>query len=163
MGGNRPAPSRIINTPEGPRERTRVAGESMRRSQSMSKPPIRKGPPVDRDESKRISREKIMERREQRIEGRTKRREERKQMFGDDFRKAEKPFPRIRKEIKSRRKSAFEKAFKSRPLSRLPNIRQVNKIDRDTGRRYGGKEKFNPETGTYEKQYNEPNIAKQEI
>lgn len=159
MGSARRAPSRIINTPDGQRERTRMAGELMRRRQTISKSPIRKEPPIDRDESKRLSREKIMERRKERIESRTERREERKQMFGDDFR-------RERKEVRPdriRRRSAFINAFKSRPTDRLPGIRQVNKIDRDTGRRYGGKEIFNPATGDYEKQYNEPNIAKQDI
>ena len=160
MGGSRTAPSRIINTPGGPRERTRMSGDSMERDQRRRKPPIRKAPPIDRDENKVISREKMMERREDR----TKRREERKQRFGDDFRKGSREEEGKRRRL--RRKSAFEKAFKSRLEDRrsgFPNIRQVNKVDRDTGRRYGGKEIFNPATGDYEKQYNEPNIAKQDI
>ena len=166
MGGNRTAPSRIINTPGGPRERTRMAGESMERDQRRRRSAFapRKQRPMFTDRGERVQDKDMEARRSRRME----RREERKQTFGDNFREQRKERRERRRERRREARDFFGRLRKRRTAEERGGrqsgmIRQVSKIDRDTGRRYGGKEIFNPETGDYEKLYNEPNIAKQDI
>ena len=89
MGRARRTIPRIINTPEGPRDRTRMAGEVMERDQRRRRgvfSPTMERVVRDRDRVVR-DRDRDMEtRREERREERRQRREERGQTFGDSFR-----------------------------------------------------------------------------
>ena len=88
MGRARRTIPRIVNTPEGPRERTRMAGEVMERDQrrrrrSVFSPMVER---VVRDRDRdRIVRDRGRDM-ETRREERRQRREERGQTFGDSFR-----------------------------------------------------------------------------
>ena len=100
MGSNRTRIPRIVNTPEGPRERTRMAGESMERDQRRIR---RRGAfsPMDRKRMFTQDKEERMQDKdmEARREERKKRREERKQTFGDSFREQRKERRRSRREM----------------------------------------------------------------
>ena len=74
MGGSRTAPSRIINTPGGPRERTRMAGESMERDQRRRRSAFapRKQRPMFTDRGERVQ-DKDMEARRSKENGKTRR------------------------------------------------------------------------------------------
>ena len=104
MGGRRPAPSRIINTPEGPRERSRMAGESMRRA-SFS--PTKRSPMFTMARKDKMQ-DKDMEAR--RIE-KMQRREERRQTFGDSFREQ-------RREERMSRRGMDEESLEKRQILR---------------------------------------------
>tara|TARA_R100001129_G_scaffold33007_1_gene22224 strand:- start:467 stop:988 length:522 start_codon:yes stop_codon:yes gene_type:complete len=85
MGRARRIAPRIVNTPEGPRERTRMAGDSMERDQRRVRDafaPQAQRPRLDRDRRERVQDRAMDERREERRQ----RREERRQTFGDSFR-----------------------------------------------------------------------------
>ena len=87
MGRARRTIPRIVNTPEGPRERTRMAGEVMERDQRRRRDvfsPIVERVVRDRDRDRVVrDRDRDMETRR---EERRQRREERGQTFGDSFR-----------------------------------------------------------------------------
>ena len=175
MGSARRTPPRIVNTPTGPRERTRMAGESMERSQSKVEAAF---------SPRRKTREQM---RERRMEERMERREERKQTFGDSFRDKlrEERMSSVQKDEESPEKrrifsKLFTRAdkpergtgftneristggFKSDRLDRSSasgGSRQVTRQDPKTGQMYGGLETKNPETGKFEPQYTIPTRA----
>jgi|TARA_R100000278_G_C5421220_1_gene146651 hypothetical protein len=100
MGANRTRIPRIVNTPKGPRERTRMAGESMERDQRRIRrrdafSPMDRKPMFTQDKEERMQ-DKDMEARRQE---RKQRREERKQTFGDSFREQRKERRRSRREM----------------------------------------------------------------
>ncbi len=117
MGGARRINPRIINTPEGPKERTRMAGESMRRDQTRrgAFSPMRKRPIKDRD---------IEARRAERME----RREERKQTFGDSFREQ-------RREERMSRRGMDEEALEKRRIFRKLTTKDIKRPTTPSGMR----------------------------
>ena len=112
MGSARRTPPRIVNTPTGPRERTRMAGESMERAQRRVRDafsPRRREELFTRDRRDQI-RDKDMEaRKAERME----RREERRQTFGDSFREQR------REERRSRRGTDEESAEQRRIFRKI--------------------------------------------
>ena len=166
MGSARRTPPRIVNTPTGPRERTRMAGESMERSQSKVEAAF---------SPRRKTREQM---RERRMEERMERREERKQTFGDSFRDKlkEERMSSVQKDEESPEKrrifrKLFTRADKPERETGLTNerlgdrssasggSRQVTRQDPKTGQMYGGLETKNPITGKFEPQYTIPTRA----
>tara|TARA_R100000458_G_scaffold7248_1_gene5740 strand:- start:1 stop:438 length:438 start_codon:yes stop_codon:yes gene_type:complete len=145
MGSARRTPPRIVNTPTGPRERTRMAGESMERAQrrvGAAFSPRKRKELFTRDRRDQI-RDKDMEaRKAERME----RREERKQTFGDSF----------REQRKERRESRRERDDNS-------------EMNRRIFRRIRTREKFKEalrqpfDAGNPTPPNSDPNIAKKDI
>ena len=87
MGSSRTTTPRIINTPQGPKEKTRMAGESMERDQRRKAfSPIKRRTMFIKDRQERMQDRDMETRRAERMQ----RREERKQTFGDSFREQRK-------------------------------------------------------------------------
>ena len=87
MGGSRTTPPKIINTPQGTKERTRMAGESMERDQRRKAfSPMKRKPMFIKDRQERMQNRDMETERAERM----RRREERKQTFGDSFREQRK-------------------------------------------------------------------------
>ena len=94
MGAARTTRPRIINTPQGPKERTRMAGESMERDQRRKAfSPMKRKPIFIKDRQERMQDRDIITKRAERM----RRREERKQTFGDSFREQRKDERRSRR------------------------------------------------------------------
>ena len=149
MGGKRTAPSRIINTPGGPRERTRMAGESMEKDQRRRRSAFapRKQRPMFTDRGERVQDKDMEARRSRRME----RREERKQTFGDDFREERKERRERRRERRRQARDFFGKVIKRRE-------KRGRDPDMNTAEEKGGQQ-----IGMISQVGNEPNIAKQDI
>ena len=159
MGSARRTSPNIVNTPTGPRERTRMAGESMERAQSKVEAAF---------SPRKKTREQM---RERRMEERMERREERKQIFGDSFRDKlrEERMSSVQKDEESpEKRRIFSKLFTraDKPENRLGDrssasggSRQVTRQDPKTGQMYGGLETKNPKTGKFEPQYTIPTRA----
>ena len=109
MGGSRRTSPRIINTPQGPKERTRMAGESMERRQRRTAfTPTKRRPMFIKDREERIRDRDMETKRTERIQ----RREEKKQTFGDSFREQRKDERRLRRGMPRDRKGFFGRAPK---------------------------------------------------
>ena len=94
MGGSRTTTPKIINTPQGPKEKTRMAGESIERDQRRKAfSPMKRRPMFVKDRQERMQDRDMETRRAERME----RREERKQTFGDSFREQRKDERRSRR------------------------------------------------------------------
>jgi|TARA_Y100000052_G_scaffold25238_1_gene28552 hypothetical protein len=110
MGSSRTTPPRIINTPQGPKERTRMAGESMERDQrSKAFSPIKRRPMFIKDRQERMQDRDMETKRAERMQ----RQEERKQTFGDSFREQR------REERRSRRGTDEESAEQRRIFRKI--------------------------------------------
>ena len=149
MGGKRTAPSRIINTPGGSRERTRMAGESMEKDQRRRRSAFapRKRRPMFTDRGERVQDKDMEARRSRRME----RREERKQTFGDDFREERKERRERRRERRRQARDFFGKVMKRRG-------KRGRDPDMNTAEEKGGQQ-----IGMISQVGNKPNIAKQDI
>jgi hypothetical protein len=94
MGGSRTTTPKIINTPQGPKEKTRMAGESIEREQRRKAfSPMKRRPMFVKDRKERMQDRDMETRRAERME----RREERNQTFGDSFREQRKDERRSRR------------------------------------------------------------------
>ena len=110
MGAASTTRPRIINTPQGPKERTRMAGESMERDQRRKAfSPMKRKPMFIKDRQERMQDRDIITKRAERM----RRREERKQTFGDSFREQRKDERRLRRGMPRDRKGFFGRVPKS--------------------------------------------------
>ena len=125
MRGSRRTSPRIINTPQGPKERTRMAGESMERRQRRTAfTPTKRRPMFIKDREERIRDRDMETKRTERMQ----RREEKKQTFGDSFREQRKDERRLRRGMPRDRKGFFGRA----PKRPTPDTRDRKPIENFT-------------------------------